>query len=223
MQVLVTGNEGDNDLGLVGSALAGLGARPKFVVREAVGAWPTLDGFDLVVSLGSECSAYSPAVQTAVEAECALLRTAHERGMAVFAICFGSQLLAQALGGVVERSPLPELGWYGVTPTDAADAGIAPGPWFQWHYDRWLAPPEAEVLARSPISNQAFRLGRSVGVQFHPEVTTAVVEQWVGGNGAAELARLGLDREALLARCITEAPAAAERTNALIAFLARQW
>jgi GMP synthase-like glutamine amidotransferase len=98
-------------------------------------------------------------------------------------VCFGAQVLAAALGGTVERAPRPELGWCRVESTTAA---IAEGPWFQWHRDRFTLPAGALSLAHNELGVQAFRRGRSVGVQFHPEVDHRLLSSWLAGSRPAE-------------------------------------
>ena len=39
--------------------------------------------------------------------------------------------------------------------------------------------PSSRRLARSPICPQAFRLGSTWGLQFHPEVDLAILEGWL--------------------------------------------
>ena len=56
VRALLIGNQGDDDPGVVGAALADHGYELHHTVREQLTAPPTLDGFDLVVSLGSEWS-----------------------------------------------------------------------------------------------------------------------------------------------------------------------
>ena len=53
------------------------------------------------------------------------------------------------------------------------------GPWFTWHGDRCLLPEGVTELARTEMCTQAFRSGRTMGVQFHPEVTRELVSEWV--------------------------------------------
>jgi len=47
---------------------------------------------------------------------------------------------------------------------------VGAGPWLVWHHDGMFPPPGSEI-ARSAAGNQAYVVGRHVGVQFHPEAT----------------------------------------------------
>ena len=97
---------------------------------------------------------------------------------------------------------------------------MPPGPWFQWHQDRWTAPPGARELARTAAAPQAFTLARSMAVQFHPELTATQLEGWLANGGDEWLAAHGEDGDRLLARTRTEERAARSRTRRLIgAFL----
>ena len=138
---------------------------------------PTLDDYDLVVAMGAPWSVDDTVAAAWVAEELALLRAAHARGVPVLGVCFGAQALAVALGGRVERAPVAEVGWYEVDTDDPSVIG--PGPWFQWHGDRFSVPPGARELARSAVGPQAFVLGRSLGVQFHPEVDEDHLAGWI--------------------------------------------
>lgn len=107
----------------------------------------------------------------------------------VLGVCLGAQLIAKAAHAEVSPLPEPEVGWVDVELTeDAADDPLFGGlpsrfPSFQWHYYEFAAPTGAQVLARSDRCLQAFRLGDSVwGVQFHPEVTRPILEEWFSGS-----------------------------------------
>ncbi len=100
-----------------------------------------------------------------------------ETGKPVLGICYGHQLLAQTLGGKVEKSPSPEFG--PVTVKIEGDHPILEG--LQRELKVWMShndavtqpPPGARVHASTPGSPVAlFTLGRSIiGVQWHPEVS----------------------------------------------------
>jgi GMP synthase-like glutamine amidotransferase len=196
VRAIVISNFYDADSGFVGERLRHHGYAFTEAHRERHGEWPSLDGVDLVLSLGSDWSVYWPHVAGEVSAESALIRTAHDQGTPVLGICYGNQIMAHSLGGIVERAREPEIGWFDIV-SDLPEA-IAPGPWFQWHSDVVTVPGAATELARSAVGPQAWRLGRSFCTQFHPELNEAMVVRWVRGGGAAEAELHGVDPEALI-------------------------
>jgi GMP synthase-like glutamine amidotransferase len=178
-------------------------------------AFPDPTHYDAVVPMGAPWSVTSEHISGWVAAELALLQSAHAAGVPVLGICFGGQVLAAALGGSVGRAERAEIGW---TTVETDEPALVPrGPWFSWHEDRWTAPPGAREIARTPVAPQAFVLGRSLAVQFHPELTAPQLEGWLGNGGSAYLAAQGLDADQLLARTRQEEPAAAARARALVA------
>lgn len=184
--------------------------------------FPDPAGYDAIVTLGARWAAYDDGLPW-IAAEMEMLRRALAAGVGVLGVCFGGQLLARALGGAVTRSPDPEIGW---TDVHSSRPDLVPGgPWFQWHFDRFTVPPGAEELARNPAAPQAFSHGRALGVQFHPEVDGALVQQWItedaDGAGAGDLPRLGLRPEDLRARTAAELDGAIHRLRLLVSgFLA---
>ncbi len=216
MRALVLGNDSDHDPALIGARAEFHGYQLEIGVREDHGSWPTLDGVGLVISLGSEWSVYWDHVQRHVEPEIALLQEAQRRDIPVFGICFGSQLLAAAHGGSVARSPLPEIGWFEVRPTEAGRDLIEPGPWFQWHDDRWRMPSQATLLAENDAGNQAFSIGRTLATQFHPELTERVLHGWLDQfGGRSVMASRGIDVDQVLAQTAGSTSAAQDRASAL--------
>ena len=195
MRALVIQHGQDEPAGHVSAWLAARGARQDVLRIDLDGSARDPEAYDLIVSLGSDRSAYDDRVAW-VPRERRLLEGAVRADVPVLGICFGSQLLARAAGGEATRAPHAEIGWLAVTAQDGAL--IEPGPWLQWHYDTFTVPPGGRLLAESPAGPQAFTIGRSLGVQFHPEVTPEIVAKWVEGGGEA-LAREGIDRERLLA------------------------
>jgi GMP synthase-like glutamine amidotransferase len=178
-------------------------------------AFPTVTEFDLVVAMGAPWSVYDhDLIGSWVEPELQLLREADTAGVPTLGICFGGQLLAAAHGGVVERSPRHELGWVSVE-TDQP-ALVAPGPWFQWHLDRWQLPPEATEIARNPVASQAFVLRRNLAVQFHPELTPSMLQGWLHNGGRLQVEALGSVEKELVEATAREASAAEARTHALV-------
>jgi GMP synthase-like glutamine amidotransferase len=140
---------------------------------------PALDGYAFVASLGSDRNP-NDTHDPAVAAELELLREAVERDIPILGLCFGGQALAAVLGGRVETAPQPELGWTEIA-TDEPEL-VPAGPWLEWHFDRFSTPPGATEIARTDAAVQAFRHGRHLGVQFHPESTVEVVELWAASD-----------------------------------------
>jgi GMP synthase-like glutamine amidotransferase len=108
----------------------------------------------------------------------------------VLGLCFGGEALSAVLGGLVELAPRPELGWREIETDDPAT--VPPGPWLEWHYERFTTPPGATEIARTKDAVQAFRYGPHLGVQFHPESTVEIVGRWAGMD-TERLTALGVE------------------------------
>ena len=176
--------------------------------------------WDLIIPMGSPWSVNDPGVASWVTPELAMLGKAHAAGVPILGICFGGQALAAALGGAVERAPRPEMGWVDVESDNPSL--VAAGPWFQFHYDRWSLPPGAVEIARNAVCSQAFVLGRSMGLQFHPEITPTELESWLTHGGDVHMRAEGVDPDAVLDEVRRTEADSARRTHALVdAFLAQ--
>ena len=143
-----------------------------------------------------------------------VIAEAHRLAIPIFGICFGAQALCRFHGGVVSPSSVPEIGWYEVE--EQNDSGIAPGPWFEYHYDECTLPEGARLWATSPRSVQAFSIGRNVGVQFHPEVDDLQLEEWFAADDEDDIREFGAMHAALVARTKLETPAARLRAVELV-------
>lgn len=155
--------------------------RAREITYETVPVWEQgLPGdagtWEWICSLGSDETPNRSGAAAWVDAEVAFLRAALAAGIPVLGLCFGGQALAVAAGGGVHPADPPAAGWAEV---ETSDPGlVSPGPWLHFHYDQLEPPPEATVIARSPAGVAAFTLGRSLGLQFHPETGPAVVAGW---------------------------------------------
>jgi GMP synthase-like glutamine amidotransferase len=107
--------------------------------------------------------------------------------------CLGGQLMSKAFGGTVGANPYKEIGWGEVR---VSDNGVA-REWlgdvqafetFQWHGETFSIPPGAtRVLENAHCRNQAFALGKHLGLQCHVEMTEELIKVWARG-GAEEIA-----------------------------------
>ncbi|MBV9915916.1 MAG: type 1 glutamine amidotransferase [Solirubrobacterales bacterium] len=198
MRALVVQHGTDEPAGHVSAWLAEHGVAEDVWRIDRHRREPNPSAYDLVVSLGSESAAYDDSVPW-LGRDLRLLSGAFAAGVPVLGICFGAQLLARALGGNAMRAPRPEIGWVPIA--TRAPVLVPAGPWLQWHYDTFTVPQGGSLLAQSPTGPQAFTIGRSLGVQFHPEVTPQIVGSWVAGAGD-RLAREGVDPDRVLAETL---------------------
>ncbi len=176
--------------------------------------FPDPAGFDALLVTGSVWSLTDTApIDSWVHREVAMVRTAHEADTPVLGMCFGGQVLSVALGGSVQRLAKPEFGWH-----DVDMVGTVPqlaGEWFQWHYDGFTVPGGATELAANGNGPQAFRIGRSLGTQFHPAVTPRLIGEWLD-TGSDDLVAHGIDPQALLAGTVERAEVARRRAAELV-------
>lgn len=212
--VLVLQHQPDAPAGLLAGVLhAAPGTTPR-TVEVADETLPDPAGERAVVILGSDASVVGGGSEPWIPAEIAFVRRAAEAGVPVLGICFGAQVLAAALGGDVHRLPAAQVGW---VPAPSVDVRTVPsGPWLAWHEDAVTPPPGAKVLARDDVCVQAFAVGPHLGVQFHPEVTPAIVDGWIDADGRA-LADRVYDPDALRAQTREHAAAAAHHALRLFA------
>jgi GMP synthase-like glutamine amidotransferase len=214
LKVRVVGNHGDTDPGLVGTRLGEVGFSFERNEREYPREWKSLAGVDLLLLLGSEWSVYWEGNEKEVAAEADLVTTAMQRGVPIFGICYGAQLIAHALGGTVTRSHTPEVGWHVVSSTAYPD--LLSGTWLQWHYDVFTLPSSLQSVAVNDVGPQAM-LGRRVfATQFHPEATLDIITRWSTGAGAVELSKLGIDAKHLCEMSVDQVASRAPATARLV-------
>ncbi len=147
------------------------------------------------------------------------LRRAVAQGTPVLGVCYGHQLLAHALGGVVAANPRgPNYGAADITLHAEAredplfSALVPPLRGFEAHYQSVLNPPRgAVVLAATAVDpHHGLRFAdRAWGVQFHPEFTEPV-SRILLDEEREELRAAGLDVDLRLS-ALDSAPEAAGR------------
>jgi GMP synthase-like glutamine amidotransferase len=113
-----------------------------------------------------------------------LIRQAVAADIPVIGHCLGGQLLSRALGGVVTRNRVAEIGWGKLSVTDSAvQLGWLDStegfPAFHWHHDTFSLPEKAiPLMSSAHCQNQAFALGPHLGMQCHVEMTEALIRTW---------------------------------------------
>jgi GMP synthase-like glutamine amidotransferase len=185
VSILVIQHDADKGLGLFVAPLASA-ALELDVVFAGHGELELADHAGVVALPGvADPVDETPAITSTRE----VLRQALRRGLPVFGICLGGELLAEAAGGVTGPCP-PEWGYRDVELLPAARdddlLGDLPPQFtvFQAHEYGFGLPPGAVALAGSAGAVQAFRVGANAwGVQFHPEPTLEMLDGWTTALG----------------------------------------
>lgn len=205
MRVLAIVHQDDAGPGVFGKAIRERGAtleewRPA--TEPAPAHLP-----DAVIVLGGAMNVHEEGEYPWLLGEKAYLHMLVGREVPLLGVCLGAQLLAEAAGGLVQRSQ-PEIGWYEVTvdPSAAEDPLLGGLPErftaFGWHSYEAVPPAAGVALAKSEGCIQAFRLDGAPawGIQFHAEVDRPSAEKWIRGyRSDADAVAMGLDSETLLA------------------------
>lgn len=166
---------------------AALRGHELLLTRAWADPFPVHDGADLLVVLGGPMGACDEAQHTWLGEEKRHIAEAISRDCPVLGVCLGAQILATIIGGSVTRNAQPEIGWFPVSRTAAADGVSLFAEWPEtamvghWHGDMLVLPPESTpVLSSAACPNQAFVFrDRVVGVQFHLEWTDALMRDMV--------------------------------------------
>jgi GMP synthase (glutamine-hydrolysing) len=211
MKALILQHEEPTPPGYLGEWLKQQGAEVDVFRIDLDGDVPDPREYDMIASLGSEFAAFDDS-KPFIPREAQLLREALDADVPVLGLCFGGQLLARVAGGKSFRSEQAEIGWQPVRTNDP-DL-VAEGPWFNWHFDSFTLPPGAELIAETDVGPQAYVIGRSLGLQFHPEVTPEIMDAWVK-TYRHELDGDGVDPDALLEETHRIAPEVRKQSERL--------
>ncbi len=153
----------------------------------------TLDAHAGAIVFGGPMSANDP--DDYIRAEIDWLSVPLKENKPFLGICLGAQMLAKQLGGEVREHPeaFVEIGYYPIA-VDEPHAGAADWPRqvYHWHGEGFTLPSGARRLLTGNIfENQAIQFGdKAYGVQFHPEMTLALIHQWTT-RGAHRLSAPG--------------------------------
>ena len=147
--------------------------------------FPPLAYFDGLLILGGPISVRDEENVPWLRDEKAFIREVLRAGKITLAICLGAQLVAEALGAEVRPNHAPEIGFWTVRfSAKSLEHPLLRG-WpekaavLHWHLDTFTVPPGAlRVGMSAATATQGFVWGDGViGLQFHPEMTVAMVEK----------------------------------------------
>jgi len=180
--VLVVLHQETSSPGRVGNALRALGYRLDIRRPRFGDPLPTtLDAHAGAVIFGGPMSANDS--DDYVRAEIDWIEIPLRERRPFLGICLGAQMLAKQLGGAVAPHPegVVQVGYYPIRPTAAGSALCPdwPAQVYHWHREGFELPYGAELLASGddfPV--QAIRYDSCFGLQFHPDVTCAMMHRW---------------------------------------------
>ena len=130
-----------------------------------------------------------------------LIREAVRKDVPVLGHCLGGQLMSKAFGGLVRANPVREIGWGEVRVCDNEVArewlGALPAfESFHWHEETFSIPPGAtRVLENANCANQAFAIGKHLGMQCHVEMTEELIRSWLQGEEQREQIELDMQQK----------------------------
>ena len=179
----------------------------------------------LLVVLGGPMGVYEADRFAFLAVEQEVLRARLAANRPSIGLCLGAQLLAAAAGSAVRKGAHGKVvGVGGVRRLPANDPVLEGLPEtfdvVHWHGDTFDPIPGVALFAGDPYPAQGFRLGRSVGLQFHAELGPEGFRAWVEGSAEA-LRRSGRDPETLLASGLPRLTAALPSLDRLLEALAR--
>ncbi len=148
---------------------------------------PPIESFDWLMVMGGSPHAWDDQGNPWLQAEKAFLGDALAKDKIILGICFGAQLLAEALGGQIFSHRHKEIGWHEIALNrkgrkcflfqNVPQSFVS----FHWHSDHFSLPESCSTLASSKATeNQAFVCNGQplVGFQFHPEYTREMVSYY---------------------------------------------
>ncbi len=184
--ILVILHQEHSTPGRVGNALRDLGyaldvRRPRFGDPLP----PSMADHAAAIVFGGPMSANDP--DDFIKRETDWIAVPLRENKPFLGICLGAQMFARQLGGKVFRHPdgHAEIGYYPIRPTAAGFSLV--GHWpecvYQWHREGFDVPPGADLLAEGDTFEvQAIRHGSGYALQFHPDVTHAMMHRWTTRN-----------------------------------------
>ena len=122
-----------------------------------------------------------------LKVEMKFIQRAIEYDIPIMGVCFGAQLISQALGAEVKKASNMEAGWHRIV-SDTSSLAVEHRlnledsfEVFEWHEDTFSIPAGAIpiFMGSGGIENQGYSYGNILTMQFHLEMTEHMVYDWL--------------------------------------------
>lgn len=188
MKILIIQHTREEHAGVFTSFFSEMGWPTEIRCAENRDPMPAaLQGYQGMMILGGPMGAYEEEKYPYLRQVQQLIREAAALRLPSLGICLGGQLMARALGAQIAPSPVKEIGWYRLRLTKRGSGSDlfrgfpAEFSGFQWHQDSFELPAGAHLLVKGEgCFNQGFVYnGHLWGLQYHPEMTPDMVQEWL--------------------------------------------
>lgn len=186
MRVLSVTHQDDAPAGVFGDVVLAAGHELVDWRPDRGEPVPDLAGFDAVMVLGGAAHPHQEEERYPwLRGEKAAIDSMLESAIPLLAVCLGAELVAEVAGRPAVALEAPEIGWFPVELTreggeDPVFEALPPSfPAFQWHSLAIELPPGATPLAQGSAGLGAFSFDNAWAMQFHAEVTEAIVCDWI--------------------------------------------
>lgn len=155
------------------------------------------------IFLGGPMSVNDESEYPYLKEEKEFIRRAVTRRTRVLGICLGAQLIASAFGARVYTCE-QETGWHRIQRKPAQEGLFSRFPdrffAFQLHGETFEIPEGGRLLCTGDhVKNQAFLFGSALGLQFHLELTEAILLEWSRELGRTDQEKILRDTPQYLA------------------------
>ena len=168
-------------LGFFGSFLTGKNIPFEYIRLYESNELPVTDATHFIF-LGGPMSVNDEQEYPYLKEEKEFIRRAVKRENRILGICLGAQLIASAFGARVYKY-VQETGWSEIQCEPVQEGIFSTFPdrffAFQLHGETFEIPSGGKLLCSGrKVKNQAFIYRSALGLQFHLELTEAILQDW---------------------------------------------